>query len=92
MGVSGASLLTESTDSMILVLIHAKAMIRLAFPVYVISLVIIIIVIGQYSSKFAKIVGKGNPVAVLAMMILISYSRPLLDQYHCCTYNLLMEQ
>ena len=57
--------------------IHAKAMIRLAFPVYVISLVIVIIVISQYSSKFAKIVGKGNPVAVLATMILISYTKLL---------------
>ena len=57
--------------------IQAKAMIRLAFPAYVISLVIIIIVVSQYSSKFAKIVGKGNPVAVLATMVLISYIKLL---------------
>jgi hypothetical protein len=55
--------------------IQAKAMIRLAFPAYVIFLVVVIIVISWYSSNFARIVGKGNPVAVLATMILISYTK-----------------
>ena len=54
---------------------EAKAMLHLAFPAYVISLVIIIIVISEYSSKFAKIVGKGDAVAVLATMILLSYTK-----------------
>ena len=39
-----------------------KASIQLAFPIF---LVIIVIVASEYSSKFAKIIGKGNPVAVL---------------------------
>ena len=30
---------------------------------------------SECSSKFAKIIGKGNPVAVLATMILLSYSK-----------------
>ena len=49
-----------------------KALIRLAFPAYVILLVVIVIVASEYSSKFAKIIGKGNPVSVLATMILLS--------------------
>ena len=38
-------------------------------------LVIIIIVASEYSPKFAKIIGKGNPVAVLATMILLSSTK-----------------
>ena len=54
--------------------VDAKAMLQLAFPAYVILLVVFIIVINEYSSKFTKIVGRGNPVAVLTTMILISYA------------------
>ena len=54
-----------------------KALIRLAFPAYVILLVVIVIVTSEYSSKFTKIIGKGNPVAVLATMILLSYAKIL---------------
>ena len=52
-----------------------KALLQLAFPTYVIILVVIVIVASECSSKFAKIVGKGNPVAVLATLFLISYFR-----------------
>ena len=44
-----------------------KGLLQLAFPVFVIVLVIIVIVASQCSSKFAKIIGKGNPAAVLAI-------------------------
>ena len=33
------------------------------------------ILASECSSKFAKIIGKGNPVAVLATMILLSYTK-----------------
>jgi hypothetical protein len=52
-----------------------KALLQLAFPAYVIILVIIVIVASECSSKFAKMIGKGNPVAVLATMILLSYAK-----------------
>ena len=52
-----------------------KALIQLAFPAYVIFLVIIVIVASECSSKLGKIIGKGNPVAVLATMILLSYAK-----------------
>ena len=54
-----------------------KALIQLTFPTYVIFLVIIVIVASECSSKFAKIISKGNPVAVLATMILLSYVKLL---------------
>ena len=57
--------------------IVTKALIQLAFPAYIIILVITVIVASECSSKFAKIIGKGNPVAVLATMILFSYAKIL---------------
>ena len=54
-----------------------KVLLQLAFPVYVIILVIIVIVASECSSKFAKMIGKGNPVAVLATMILLSFAKLL---------------
>ncbi|MCG8624344.1 MAG: hypothetical protein MJE68_20410 [Proteobacteria bacterium] len=53
------------------------AFLQLAFPVYVTCLVIIIIVASEYSQNFAKVIGKGNPVAVLATMILLSSAKLL---------------
>ena len=52
-----------------------KALIQLSFPAYVIFLVVIVIVASECSSKFAKIIGKGNPVAVLATLVLLSYAK-----------------
>ena len=52
-----------------------KSLLQLAFPVYVIVLVIIVIVASECSSKFAKVIGKGNPVAVLATIILLSLAK-----------------
>ena len=52
-----------------------KTLARLAFPAYIIILVIIVIVASECSSKFAKVIGKGNPIAVLATMILFSYAK-----------------
>ena len=52
-----------------------KGLTQLAFPAYIILLVIIVIVASECSSKFSKIIGKGNPVAVLATMILLSYAK-----------------
>ena len=54
---------------------YDKAQIQLAFPVYIILLVITVIVVSECSSKFARIIGRGNPIAVLTTMILISYTK-----------------
>ena len=52
-----------------------KILLQLTFPAYIIFLVIIVIIVSKYSDKFAKIIGKGNPVAVLATLILLSYAK-----------------
>ena len=51
-----------------------KSLLQLTFPVYIISLVIIIIIISEHSSKFSNFIGKRNPVATLATLILLSYT------------------
>ena len=53
---------------------YDKAQIQLAFPIYIILLIITIIIFSECSTKFARIIGRGNPIAVLTTMILISYT------------------
>lgn len=57
---------------------YSKTWLQLVFPAYVICLVIIIIVWSAYSTKLSNLLGKKNPVATLATLILLSYSK-LLD-------------
>ena len=49
---------------------YAKTWLQLAFPLYVISLVFAIIIISDYSSKFAALFTGKNPIATLATLIL----------------------
>ena len=52
------------------------------FPLYMIGLVLAIIIISKHSLKCARILGKRNPVATLATLILLSYAyllRTILD-------------
>jgi hypothetical protein len=48
--------------------------IRLLFPLYIIFIVIVIIVISNNSVRFSTLIGKRNPIAVLATLILLSYA------------------
>ena len=48
--------------------------IRLLFPLYIIFIVIVIIVISSNSVRFSTLIGKRNPIAVLATLILLSYA------------------
>ena len=57
---------------------YLKTWLKLVFPSYIILLVILVIVLSKYSSKFANFIGKRDPVATLATLILFSYTR-LLD-------------
>ena len=54
-----------------------KTWLQLAFPIYVISLVIIIIILSRCSMKFSMLIAKKNPVATLATLILFSYTKIL---------------
>ena len=52
-----------------------KIIVQLAFPVYVILLVIAVIFVSERSTKFARLIGRKNPVATLATLVLLSYTR-----------------
>ena len=54
-----------------------KTWLQLAFPAYIIVLVIIIIVVSEYSMKFSELISKRNPVATLATLVLLSYTKLL---------------
>ena len=54
-----------------------KTWLQLAFPIYIMMLVIIIIVFSDYSFKFSELLAKRNPVATLTTLILLSYTKLL---------------
>ena len=54
---------------------YIKTWLQLAFPAYVILLVVLVIIISSYSTKFSNLIGKKNPVATLATLILLSYAK-----------------
>ena len=60
--------------------IYIKTWIQLAFPIYIIFLVVLLIITSSYSSRFSKLIIKRNPVATLATLILISIRKTL----SCC--------
>ena len=55
--------------------IYIKTWLKLAFPAYVFFLVALVIIISSYSTRFANLIGKKNPVATLATLILLSYAK-----------------
>ena len=57
--------------------VYAKTWLQLAFPVYIIFLVIMITWISSCSSRLSNLIGKKNPVATLATLILLSYTKLL---------------
>ena len=54
---------------------YIKTWLQLAFPAYVILLVVLIIIISSYSTKFSNMIGRKDPVATLATLILLSYAK-----------------
>ena len=59
---------------------YIKTWLQLAFPAYVILLVVSVIIISFYSTRFSHLIRKKNPVATLATLILLSYAK-LLEIY-----------
>ena len=55
---------------------YAKTWLQFVFPVYLFSLVLMIIIAGRYSSRISKLC-RFNAVPVLATLILLSYSKVL---------------
>ena len=56
---------------------EAKTWLGLVFPAYVFVLIIILIQLSKCSPKFGRLLGKGNPIAVLATLILLFYTKLL---------------
>ena len=53
---------------------YGKTWFSYVFPLYMISLVLAIIIISKYSLRCAHLLGRRNPVATLATLILFSYA------------------
>ena len=56
---------------------YSKAWIEFLFSVYIIAIVVGVIFICEHSKRFASLLGKRNPVATLATLILFSYAKLL---------------
>ena len=56
---------------------YTNAWLQLAFPIYIISLVIVIIIVSESSPRFARLIGKRDPIAALATLIQLSYAKLL---------------
>ena len=56
---------------------YFKAWLELIFPVYIILIVVTVMMVSQYSRKFAKLIARKNPIATLATLILLSYAKIL---------------
>ena len=54
-----------------------KLWIDIMFSAYLISLVALVIICSARSTKFARLIGRKNPVATLATLILLSYTKLL---------------
>ena len=56
---------------------YIKTWLQLAFPAYIIILVIAVIQLSYYFDTFGRLIGKKDPVATLATLILLSYTKLL---------------
>ena len=56
---------------------YTKTWLQFVFPTYIIALVVLTITVCAYSSKFSNLIGKKNPVAALATMVLLAYAKYL---------------
>ena len=57
--------------------VYWKTWLQLVFPIYVISLVTLIVILSSCSIRFSMLLAKKNPVATLATLILFSYTKLL---------------
>ena len=54
---------------------YVKTWLQLAFPIYIIILVAVIIKLSNISDTFGHLIGKKDPVATLATLVLLSYTK-----------------
>ena len=55
---------------------YAQTLLQFAFPIYIWILITLIIIISRYSVRVSKLIGH-NPIAVLATLLLMSYTKIL---------------
>ena len=67
-----------------------KTLLQLIFPAYIIFLVVMVILISEYSTKFARLIGRKNPVATLDTLILLSYSKLLQTTIAALSFTVLV--
>ncbi len=58
---------------------YGKLMLQLVFPAYVFVLILVFIALHDRSQKVARIIGKMNPEATLYTLILLSYSKFIME-------------
>ena len=56
---------------------YSKTWLQIAFPLYIIILVVMVIIVSEYSPKFTALIGRKDPVSALATLILLSYAKLL---------------
>ena len=56
---------------------YIKTWLKLAFPMYIISLVVIVIKTSEYSPRFARLISRRDPISTLATLVLLSYAKLL---------------
>ena len=56
---------------------YVKIWIQLGFPSYIILLVVLVIILSSYSPRFSNFIGRRDPVATLATLLLLSYAKLL---------------
>ena len=56
---------------------QAKVLLQLVFPTYLFLLIFLIIILSRYFDLFSKLLSNRNPVAALATLIVLSYSKLL---------------
>ena len=69
---------------------YIKVWLKFAFPAYLITILFVVIIMSKYSSMFAKVIGKRNPIATLATLILLSYMkflRSIIDVFSVANFR-----
>ena len=56
---------------------QSKVLLQLVFPAYLFTLIFLIIILSGYFDHFSKLLSNRNPVAALATLIVLSYSKLL---------------
>ena len=68
---------------------YTKTWLLLIFPSYIITLLVGIILISGCSLKFSQLIGKKNPAATLATLILLSYTKLLQAVINILSFTIL---